>query len=56
MRAVAYRIEFSREARKHFSALNAHQRVLEDQEIVHVQAIGVKIRNRVLVGGKEIEL
>ena len=101
MRAVAYAIEFSHEARGHFSTLDAHQRamvrdgivaqllhqptvetrhrkllrpnttagyrlridplrvyydVLEDEGIVLVQAIGVKIRNRVLVGGKEIEL
>lgn len=101
MRAVAYRIEFSREARKHFSALDTHQRaairdgiveqlvhqptvetqhgklvrpntlagyrlridplrvyhdVLEDEEVVLAQAIGVKVRNRILVGGKETKL
>jgi mRNA-degrading endonuclease RelE of RelBE toxin-antitoxin system len=101
MPAVAYRIEFSRPARMHFSALDAHQRAMvrdgiveqllyqpavetrrrklmrpntlagyrlridplrvyydvgEDDHIVVVQAIGVKVRNRILIGGKEIEL
>ena len=29
---------------------------IEDQRVVEIRAVGVKIRDRVLIGGEEIEL
>jgi hypothetical protein len=54
---MAYKIEFAEEVDAHLEALTAGQkaRVFDAIERVIVVAIGVKVRERVLIAGKEVE-
>ena len=71
MKRPAYRIEYAAEAEEHMSALTAREattvldtvplRVYFDVEegperVVKVRAVGLKDRNRVLIGGEEVDL
>ncbi len=60
--ALAYRIEYSPATEEHLRLQSARQRAIvfdavEDPEnVVTILAVGVKDRNRVLIGGEETEL
>ena len=57
-----YRIEYSPETVEHFEGLTARDATTlldveeEPERVVKIRAVGIKERNRVRIGGEEVEL